>query len=92
MSNEDKENVRVELYMAINAHVPMSELKEGYPEEDAADIVHVLLLDEMVRDRLLKLSIKLKDNGDTFDPDIVIGIRLNTDAGTLTDYHETFEP
>ncbi len=92
MSNEDKENVRVELYMAINAHVPMSELKEGYSEEDAADIVHVLLLDEMVRDRLLKLSIKLKDKGDTLDPDIAIGVRFDTDEGTLIGYHETFEP
>ena len=92
MSNEDKKNVRVELYMEINCHAPMSELREDDPEEDAADIVHDLLLDEMVRDRLLKQSIKLKDKGDTFDPDIVIGIRFNTDEGTLADYRETFEP
>ena len=92
MSNEDMENVRVELYMAINGHAPMSELKEDDLEEVEAGIVHDLLLDEMIRDILLKLSIKLKDKGDTFDPDIVIGIRLSTDEGTLTDYHETFEP
>lgn len=92
MSNEDMENVRVELYMAINGHAPMSELTEDDPEEVEASIIHDLLLDEMVRDRLLKLSNKLNDKGDTFDPDIVIGIRLNTDEGTLADYHETFEP
>lgn len=92
MSNGDKENVRVELYMAIDGHASISELKEDDPEEVAAGIVHDLLLDEMIRDRLLKLSIKLKDKGDTFDPDIVIGIRLNADEGTLADYHETFKP
>ena len=94
MSNEESKNVRTELYMAIDAIVSVSELNDVDFEETAANIVHDLLkFDEILRDRLSKLSIKLKNvEEDGFSPDITLGIRFNTDEGILAEHHEIFEP